>query len=506
MRKTLIVGDRKKGTKKSQVSSSESKDKKSTLIKTQSDLEKELEIPSYDEFKIKDNDSLMDYDDEDVETKMIRLVFLKKRGENIKDKINLKKKSISKKSDNFSKMQKIKMAVNLLEKLKFRRKKKILFKFLKAKKYTLQLKIAANFLNKIKKYIIKTYIKDVYNLAFPKIKNEKPRESLISKAKNRMIYSPQFSNKKVKKFKFPNKMLKLELLSKKSNTNQKGGVETILERVKKEKQKEKILGEKLRKLDNIRKREREYITRMNIKKKKIKQEIELYKKNNNISDNDDMSQIKQISDGGTIIFSNDNSGKLGSFHFDSSIKTDELSRITRKKKQQKTTKEIKLSQILKETKHDNYRNENESEIYSFNRKKLNTSENRNDNNFFLRNSVKNIRSNKKLDKANSKSLRKSMKPGEINFRNKLTKDINEPNSKKQEEKNNHLSNNILLLNDSENIFKEEENQKEEKSKTLIKTKEEEEDELDITDEEEGGEISDSNEEDFIQVPEDRNEY
>ena len=506
MRKTLIVGDRKKGTKKSQVSSSESKDKKSTLIKTQSDLEKELEIPSYDEFKIKDNDSLMEYDDEDVETKMIRLVFLKKRGENIKDKINLKKKSISKKSDNFSKMQKIKMAVNLLEKLKFRRKKKILFKFLKAKKYTLQLKIAANFLNKIKKYIIKTYIKDVYNLAFPKIKNEKPRESLISKAKNRMIYSPQFSNKKVKKFKFPNKMLKLELLSKKTNTNQKGGVETILERVKKEKQKEKILGEKLRKLDNIRKREREYITRMNIKKKKIKQEIELYKKNNNISDNDDMSQIKQISDGGTIIFSNDNSGKLGSFHFDSSIKTDELSRITRKKKQQKTTKEIKLSQILKETKHDNKINENESEIYSFNRKKLNTSENRNDNNFFLRNSVKNIRSNKKLDKANSKSLRKSMKPGEINFRNKLTKDINDPNSKKQEEKNNHLSNNILLLNDSENIFKEEENQKEEKSKTLIKTKEEEEVELDITDEEEGGEISDSNEEDFIQVPEDRNEY
>ena len=79
MRKTLIVGDRKKGTKKSQVSSSESKDKKSTLIKTQSDLEKELEIPSYDEFKIKDNDSLMEYDDEDVETKMIRLVFLKKK-------------------------------------------------------------------------------------------------------------------------------------------------------------------------------------------------------------------------------------------------------------------------------------------------------------------------------------------------------------------------------------------------------------------------------------------
>ena len=89
MRKSQIV-ERKKGTKKSQVST-ESKDKKSTLIKTTSEIEKELEIPSYDEFRIKDNDSLMDYDDEDIESKMIRLVFLKQKGENIKDK-NKKRK------------------------------------------------------------------------------------------------------------------------------------------------------------------------------------------------------------------------------------------------------------------------------------------------------------------------------------------------------------------------------------------------------------------------------
>ena len=78
MRKSSII-ERKKGTKKSQVST-ESKDKKSTLIKTTSEIEKELEIPSYDEFRIKDNDSLMDYDDEDIESKMIRLVFLKQKG------------------------------------------------------------------------------------------------------------------------------------------------------------------------------------------------------------------------------------------------------------------------------------------------------------------------------------------------------------------------------------------------------------------------------------------
>ena len=103
MRRTLIAGDRKKNSKKSQVSSSESKDKKSTLIKTQSDFEKEFDIPSYDEYKIKDTNSIMDYDDEDVETKMIRLVFLKKKGENMKDKINIKKKYVSRKSDNYSK-------------------------------------------------------------------------------------------------------------------------------------------------------------------------------------------------------------------------------------------------------------------------------------------------------------------------------------------------------------------------------------------------------------------
>ena len=515
MRRTLIAGDRKKNSKKSQVSSSESKDKKSTLIKTQSDFEKEFDIPSYDEYKIKDTNSIMDYDDEDVETKMIRLVFLKKRGENMKDKINIKKKYVSRKSDNYSKMQKIKIAVNLLEKLRIRRKKKVLFKYMKAKKFTLGLKIASNFLNKIKKYIMKVYIKNVYNLVFANNKSEGPRESLISRNKkgNLMMYSPQLSNKKIKKFKFP-KVLKLDFVSKKTGQNKNGGVGTIYQRVEKDIENEKILGYKLRKLNNIKKKEREYMTRMNQKKKKLRQEIELYKKNNNIGDVD-VSQIKKnnnISDTDTdsYFFSNDNSNKSETFHLGTAIKSEESFKITRKKKQQKTTKEVKSSKILKGIKQATKEKENYEDIYSINKKKSNISKNRIEKNNLLRGSVQNVRSNKKLDKSDSKKMRRSLGLTGINFRNKLSKELNEPNAKKPEEDNNHLSNNkeITNLNDSENLFKEEEeNKKNEKSKTFIQTEiEAEDEELDITDEEEGGEISDSNEEEFIQIPEDRNEY
>ena len=61
--------------------------------------------------------------------------------------------------------------MSILEKWKLKKKKKILFKYLKGKKITLGLKIASNFFNKIKKYIMKVYIKNVYSYVFPNIKN-----------------------------------------------------------------------------------------------------------------------------------------------------------------------------------------------------------------------------------------------------------------------------------------------------------------------------------------------
>ena len=516
MRKSQVI-ERKKGTKKSQVST-ESKDKKSTLIKTTSEIEKELEIPSYDEFRIKDNDSLMDYDDEDIESKMIRLVFLKQKGENIKDKINLRKKIIPKKNEYLLKKQRVKIAISILEKLEFRKRAKLFFKYINKKKISLMLKVAANLFYKIKKYIFITYIRNVYYFIFPKDKKEQTTKFLSinrTDMKNLVLLSPQYSsNKKFKKFKFPAKVQKLELITKKNNMNKKSGVETILERIGKEKEKERILCEKLKRLDNMKKREKEYIFKMNQKRKKLKQEIELYKRNHNISD-DAISQIKQnnnISDRRSDFFSNDNSSKFGSFHldnFDSTIKTEEIFRIP--KNIQKNSKNLN-SLIITNKKKD--RIENELELYSINSKKLNASERENPkvDKTFMRNSVINFRSTKKLNNTNNDNLKIRAQLSGSNFRNTLNQAKISQNPKTIEKKipqsNKKLYENILL-NDSENLLKEENkgNLEEQNEKsTIMNQNEGEESEYLEEDEEEGGEISDSNDDDFIQIPENRYDY
>ena len=215
------INDKKRTTKKSQASS-ESKDRKSTLIKTTSDIERDLEIPSYDEFKIKDNDSLIDYEDEDIETKMIRLIFLKKKGENIKDKINLRKKSVIKRNEYLTKTQRIKKAINILENLEIQRKKNLFFKYINRKKISLVIKLAKNLIHKIKKFIFNAYVKNIYFFVFPKNKKEEKINNninnnintnlIINKNKNRnlSLSPPQGINSKLKKFKFPNKLVKLE--------------------------------------------------------------------------------------------------------------------------------------------------------------------------------------------------------------------------------------------------------------------------------------------------------
>ena len=512
------INDKKRPTKKSQASS-ESKDKKSTLIKNTSDMEKEFEIPSYDEFKIKDNDSLIEYDDEDIETKMIRLIFLKKKGENIKDKINLRRKTAIKRIELLPKMQRIKKAINILENFEIKRKKGLFFKYINKKKLSLGIKLAKNLIYKIKKYIINTYVKDVYFLVFPKSKKEEQFNTHLAvnknKNKNLLLLSPQYTNQKFKKFKFPNKLVKLELMTKKNNMTKKSGVETILERMKNEKEKERILGDKFKKLINIKKREKEYISKMNQKKKKLKQEIELFKKNNNISD-DALSQIKQnnnISDGNSNFFLNDNSSKFGSFHLDTTIQSEIISRISRSKKPQKTTKNLKFTQILQSNKMEN---DKDMDIYSINDNKLNISGNDNEK-FLLRNSVRNIRSDKKLEKIDNKNLRASLRVSRFNFKNKLSKPLlgikNETNVESKNFKSNkQVSTNIL--NDSENSFKEDANsqmeeEKKSQSKSIIKKKEDDEEEEDIeyTDEEEDGEISDSNQDfNFIQIGKKRYDY
>ena len=120
----------KKKVKKNSTSSLREK----KIIKTQSEIEKELNIRSYSEYKIKDEDSMFDYDDEDIESKMIRLVILKKQGGNVLDNINIPKKKISKKEFS-SKILKIEKALSILENIFYKKKKKKTFKKIKKENF-----------------------------------------------------------------------------------------------------------------------------------------------------------------------------------------------------------------------------------------------------------------------------------------------------------------------------------------------------------------------------------
>ena len=158
MKKRNIL-DKNKEKDKS-VSGTDIKDRKST--KSQSEIEKELEIRSYNEYKIKDDISINQYEDENIEDKLIRLVNIKKKGGNVKENLNLIKKNNKKKAS--SKLSKIKKALLVLDKLNIQHQKRNIFRKLKSKgisPYTK--KITLIFLQKFKKYIIKVYLKAFYN-------------------------------------------------------------------------------------------------------------------------------------------------------------------------------------------------------------------------------------------------------------------------------------------------------------------------------------------------------
>ena len=177
------------------------------------------------------------------------------------------------------------------------------------------------------------------------------------------------------------------------------------------------------------------------------------------------------------------------------------------------TKKIKFTQILKGNKNENKK---DLDIYSINSQKQNISESENEN-IFLRNSVRNIRLNKRLEQTDHKNLRTSFKISGFNFKNKLSKPIlgfkNETSVENQIMKSNKQIKSIIL-NDSENLIKEDNNAKEEEEKKskstaniIQKKEEEEEEETEYMDEEEGGEISDSNQDfNFIQIGKKRYDY
>ena len=135
--------------------SSDNKERK--LIKTQSEIEKDLNIRSYSEFRIKDDDSLMNYEDEDIESKMIRLVILKKKGGNVLENINKKKKNIKDFPLILSKVQK---AFSLIETIEIHQILRKFLKKIKIKRNSISYRKATiNFIQKLRKYIKEIYLK-----------------------------------------------------------------------------------------------------------------------------------------------------------------------------------------------------------------------------------------------------------------------------------------------------------------------------------------------------------
>ena len=218
--------------------SSKTKEKEKKIIKTQSDIEKELDIRSYSEYKIKDDDSSKDYVDEDVEAKMIRLVILKKKGGNIMDNINLVRKKI--KSKDFPKINK---AFSIIEKIHIRRKiKKFLIKIKQKCKSIQYEKATVDFVQKLKKCICKIYLKRFFLYLKKSLKNENLEAGIVKvkykKSNNSILISPNASRKRLKKYN--NKIIKFDLITKKNSLKRRNAINFILEKIEGEKEDVKI--------------------------------------------------------------------------------------------------------------------------------------------------------------------------------------------------------------------------------------------------------------------------
>ena len=319
-------------------------EKKST--KTQSDIEKELDIRSYSEYKIKDDDSILNIEDEDIETKMTRLVIIKKKGGNVLENMNIIKKRPNQKELSL-KLPKIKQALSVLEKIEIKRKKINFFQKLKKKRRKSVVnnkKNILNFLQNLKKYIFKVYLKKIFLTMIKDYPVSINYKEILNKNKsNQMLVSPRGNKKKPKKFKCHNNMnFKAELISKKSSFRKQNCIDTLLLKIGKEKEKEKEMGQfkktqiekkntihleinnkthiiekKIKKLDSLKKKEKEYLMKIRKEKKRLQNEINLFKRKTNISE-EGLSQIKQnnnLSEKDSSFFSEQYSSNLGSDDF-----------------------------------------------------------------------------------------------------------------------------------------------------------------------------------------------
>ena len=289
-RKSKIYSDLNKSTitrekeKEKEKGKEKEKEKEKKLIKTQSELEKEYDIRSYSEYRIKDDDSTKDYINEDVEAKMIRLVSLKKKGGNVLDNINLVRKKIKPKD-----FPKINKALSIIEKIDIKRKIKKFFIKLKTKRKPVHIKlITIDFIQKLKKCIWKIYLKRYFFYLNKSMGGN--LEEAVSKAKskknnNSILISPHASRKKLKKYN--NKSIKFDLITKKSSLKKKNGIDYILEKIEKEKEEQKLkqsnlsnlnsVNEKVKKSQVHSKKDEFFKNTKIVKKKKSHKDIKIYK-------------------------------------------------------------------------------------------------------------------------------------------------------------------------------------------------------------------------------------
>ena len=355
-------------------------------------------------------------------------------------KVKVIKKKINK-NDLPSKLPKIKQALSILENIDIQRKLKNFFKKLKAKSISVHTKkITTLFFQRLAKYSRKMYLKVTFKMLISYFISYINYKDGLNKSKsNSILISPKTSTKKIKKFRVHNsRNIKVELMTKKTGNQKRGGVDKLIQKIEKEKEMERIkqqqtnignmniINEKLKKLDSLKKKEKEYLIKMKEKKKKIQDEINLFRKKTNISE-EGLSQIKQNNNfsekdssflsekiakelGGTSDFkqgSNRNKGILSEV-----ISSNEMDSIVSKE-----TKIIKIKDGNKEN--------NEDEIYSFKSKeskKSSTSKNEL-NGDWMRKSVKTI-NKKNLDTLESKkNMRVSVKLSDLNFKKKHNEHI-----------------------------------------------------------------------------------
>ena len=473
-RKSVITGIK---DKKKTVSSSGNKEKK--LIKTQSEIEKELDIRSYSEYKIKDDDTMIDYEEEDIETKMIRLVILKRKGGNVKENINLIKKKIHK-NELPSKLPRINKGLSILENLDIDRKLKNFFIKLRAKSVSVQSKkITIQFFQKFSKFIKKKYLKTAFVTLALFYNDYLNFKDYIHKSRTQGILispliSPQISKKKLKKFKIHNnKKLKVELMTKKNVMAKKGGVERLLEKIEKEKEMEKmkqqtsistnnIINEKIKRLDSLKKKEKEYLLKIKEKKKKLKNEINLFIKKSEISDKG-LNQIKQNnqSEKDSSFFSEKSKNDLDSSNFKQTpinknngflsevLSSNEIDSIT--------SSEGHAIQINDLNKNNDV---NENDIYSDKSDSKKTDSKKEINDDWLRKSVKTINKKKLESVEKKKNMRISVKLSDLNFKKKHNEQIAKfnlnNNSEIMEKSKDFVSGEEELENENEENEKEDE--------------------------------------------------